>query len=63
MDVVLFGDTHEELILWENGVLWMNPGSPTFPGTNHMSNSLGTVGILDINRSEIVPCIIDLESQ
>ena len=32
VDVLLFGDTHEELICQYGGVLFMNPGSPYLPG-------------------------------
>ena len=48
VDVVLFGDTHEELICWYDGVLFINPGSPTYPGRKHESGSLGTVARLRV---------------
>ena len=60
-DVVLFGDTHEELVLWKHGILWMNPGSPTFPGKHHLPNDLATVGVIKITGTEIDACIIDLK--
>ena len=62
VDVVLFGDTHEELIIWEHGILWMNPGSPTYPGKNHDSVGLGTVGIINVDGPTIEACIIDLKT-
>lgn len=43
VDVVLFGDTHEELICWHDGILFVNPGSPTYPGRRHKPGSLGTL--------------------
>ena len=49
VDVVLFGDTHEELICRWDGVLLINPGSPTYPGRRHNRGSLGTIALLDIN--------------
>ncbi len=58
LDIVAFGDTHEELIEVHDGVLFINPGSPTIPGMRHAWDDLGTVGILEIAggtvRSEIV---------
>ena len=53
VDVVLFGDTHEELICRWDSVLMINPGSPTYPGRRHRRGSLGTVAILEINGPEI----------
>ena len=49
VDVVLFGDTHEELICRWDDVLMINPGSPTYPGSRHRRGSLGTVALLEIN--------------
>lgn len=43
VDVVLFGDTHEELVCWRDGILFVNPGSPTYPGRRHKPGSLGTL--------------------
>ncbi len=60
VDIVLFGDTHEELSIWSQNILWMNPGSPTFPGKNHESNTVGTVGLLYVDALHIQPCIINL---
>jgi putative phosphoesterase len=48
VDVVIFGDTHEELICLRDGVLLVNPGSPTYPGLRHPPGSLGTVGLLEV---------------
>lgn len=48
VEVVQFGDTHEELITSWGGVLIINPGSPTYPGSQHKPGTLGTVGLLDI---------------
>ena len=63
VDVVAFGDTHEELAEWREGVLFINPGSPTYPGRRHAPGSLGTVGILEIRDGAISPQILDLASQ
>lgn len=60
VDAVLFGDTHEEMVEWREGVLFVNPGSPTYPGRRHRPGSLGTVAILDIDDDEINARIVDL---
>ena len=49
VDVVIFGDTHEELVCRWDDVLMINPGSPTYPGSQHPRGSLGTIAILEIN--------------
>ena len=48
VDVVVFGDTHEELVCWYDGALFINPGSPTYPGRRHRPGSLGTVAKLRV---------------
>ena len=49
VDVVAFGDTHEELVEWRDGVLFVNPGSPTYPGRRHAPGTLGTVALLELD--------------
>ena len=61
VDVVLFGDTHEELVTHWDGVLIMNPGSPTYPGRRHKRDVLGTIGILEVDGKEASGRIIHLE--
>ncbi len=63
VDVVLFGDTHEELICCWDGILLVNPGSTTYPGSRHPRGSLGTIGILEIDGEEATARIINLESR
>lgn len=48
VDVVVFGDTHEEIVAEREGVLLVNPGSPTYPGIRHPLGNLGTVAILEL---------------
>lgn len=60
VDVLLFGDTHEELICHYGGVLFLNPGSPTYPGRRHSPGSLGTLGMLEITDGAVYPQIIQL---
>ena len=62
VDVVLFGDTHEELICRWGDVLIINPGSPTYPGRRHRRGALGTIGLLEIETGDIIARIIDLET-
>ena len=61
VDVVLFGDTHEALVMDWDGVLIMNPGSPTYPGKRHKRGSLGTIGILQVDGEDATGWIVDLE--
>ena len=63
VQVVVFGDTHEELICWHEDILFFNPGSPTYPGRRHNYGSLGTVGFLEINDMKIEPRIVQLHRQ
>ena len=62
VDVVLFGDTHEELICRWDGALLINPGSPTYPGKRHRRGALGTVGFLEIEDGALSARIVDLET-
>ena len=61
VDVVLFGDTHEELVIHWDGVLIMNPGSPTYPGRRHKRGVLGTIGMLEVDGQDATARIINLE--
>jgi putative phosphoesterase len=60
VDVVVFGDTHEELICYYDGVLFINPGSPTYPGRRHRPGVLGTIGLLEVARGAVDARLIDL---
>ena len=46
-DVLIYGDTHVEQIDVFDGVLCVNPGSPTFP--HNLNTQLGTIGFLDLS--------------
>ena len=61
VDIVLFGDTHEELVCHYDGVLFVNPGSPTYPGRRHRPGALGTVGLLEIESGSARVRLVDLE--
>ena len=60
VDVVAFGDTHEELVEWRDGALFVNPGSPTYPGRRHSPGSPGTVAILEISGKSVSARIVSL---
>ena len=60
VDVVAFGDTHEELVEWRDGILFINPGSPTYPGRRHERGSLGTVATLDIHDGKLEASILNI---
>ena len=62
VDVVLFGDTHEELVCRWDGILMVNPGSPTYPGRRHKRGNLGTIGLLEIHGEDAAARIINLET-
>jgi uncharacterized protein len=60
VDVVVFGDTHEELVCYYDGVLFINPGSPTYPGRRHRPGALGTIGLLEVADGAVAVRLIDL---
>ena len=45
---------------WD-GVLIMNPGSPTYPGKKHKRGVLGTIGVRHIDGEDATAQIINLE--
>ncbi len=60
VDVVVFGDSHKELIATHEGILFVNPGSPTYPAVKNRAGDLGTVAILSISQSKASAEIIYL---
>ena len=61
VDVVLYGDTHEEIVTYWDGIMIMNPGSPTYPGKRHKRGALGTLGILEIDGEDAAGRIVELD--
>ena len=61
VDVVLYGDTHEEIITYWDGIMIMNPGSPTYPGKRHKRGVLGTIGILEGDGKAAIGRIVELD--
>lgn len=63
VDVVAYGGTHRAATVFAGGVLFVNPGSPTYPkgpGRIAGERSLGTVGVLELLDSAIAFETIDL---
>jgi predicted phosphodiesterase len=57
VDIVVFGYTHETIVETHQGVLFVNPGSPSLVKQN---TRLGTVAILEITPESRDARIIDL---
>ena len=46
-DVIVSGNSHTELIVQKEGVLCVNPGSPTYP--HNYDTQYGTIGFLELD--------------
>ena len=57
VDIVAFGHTHRALVEEHQGILFVNPGSPTLP---RQVRQLGTVAILDLTPEGRKARIVDL---
>ena len=62
VDVVLFEDTHQELICRFDGVLLVNPGSPTYPARRR-PGVLGTVALLETSGGTVTAELVDLAGE
>jgi putative phosphoesterase len=63
VDVVAFAGTHRAAAVSAAGVLFVNPGSPTYPkgpGRTPGQWALGTVGILDVHDGVAAYEVVDL---
>ena len=49
-DVIVSGDSHTERICEKDGILCVNPGSPTYP--HNYDTQYGTIGFLDIDDDQ-----------
>ena len=58
-DIVVFGHEHRAVVQEHNGILHINPGSPTF--LNYRLG-LGTVGLLSISSDQTQVRILELQS-
>lgn len=61
VDIFVFGDTHVAEIEVCDGVLMINPGSPTLP--HNLTYRLGTVGRLDISCGEVLAYVVPLGAE
>jgi len=57
-DIIVYGHTHCSELSEENGIILINPGSPTFPDYNYR---LGTVGFISIHSGKAEARIVQLE--
>jgi predicted phosphodiesterase len=63
VDVVAFGSSHRAVVGVKQGVLFVNPGSPTYPrgpGRAPGRSPLGTVGVLDLAGGAVTFELIEL---
>jgi putative phosphoesterase len=51
VDIMVAGDTHQEVLQYRDGVVLLNSGSPTFP--HHKDLRLGTVGVLELTTDRL----------
>lgn len=58
VDIMVAGDTHQEVLEYREGVVLLNSGSPTFP--QHKDLRLGTVGLLELTSNSLHAEIIVL---
>ncbi len=58
VDIVVYGHTHIPLVETFQGVLLVNPGSPTLP---KQVRKLGTVGLLELTKGNMDARIVDLK--
>jgi len=56
-DVIISGHTHKPSLLNDEGIIHINPGSPTFP---KYQEKLGTVGLLEVKSGKVKTKIIEL---
>jgi putative phosphoesterase len=64
VDIVAFAGTHRAVVVTADGVLFVNPGSPTYPkgpGRDPGGDRLGTVGILEVHDGVAAYEVIELE--
>ena len=62
VDLVVFGDTHYELVCYYDGLLLINPGSATYPARRRGAGILGTLAILEIRSGVVDVRVVDMEA-
>lgn len=55
-DLVLYGHTHISRVDYEEGIFFVNPGSPSMPRDNFKS-----IARIDVTKEHIIPTILTLE--
>ena len=58
VDILIAGDTHVERLEFREGVLFINPGSPTLP--HHKDFRLGTVALIELADDNLHAEIVHL---
>jgi hypothetical protein len=56
LNVLVFGHTHRQFLKWEDGILFINPGSPTDPLLPILVKP--TVGLLLVTEEKVEPLIV-----
>lgn len=56
IDLVLYGHTHVSKVDYEEGIFFVNPGSPSMPRDNFKS-----IAKINITKEHIIPTIVTLE--
>ena len=54
-NIVLYGHSHISKVEYEEGIWFINPGSPSYP-----RNRIKTVCIIDIEDNNIKPQIVEI---
>jgi len=60
-NVLVYGHIHHAKFYWEKDILYINPGSPTFPLPPFFIKP--TVALLKLNRKKIEPRIVRLKKK
>ena len=60
-DVIVFGDTHTEFIQEIDGILCVNPGSPTYP--HNYDTQFGTIGFLELDAGKATASVWCINEQ
>jgi len=58
LDVLVFGHTHRPAFTWEEGILFVNPGSPTNPLPPFLTKP--TIALLKVTKEGIKPEIVEI---
>jgi putative phosphoesterase len=62
VEVVAFGGTHRDMVAHYQGVLLVNPGSPTLPAQRSAPDELGTVAVLEVREGVVTVRVVRLRA-